>query len=1081
MLLRPKVVAHGLVMLAVFSTCSSGGGGVKGDCYLPSDCRPGLTCLFKRCHVICQADPDCLESRSYCRTLEPDVTACLLDDEIACAPGSNTCPGLTSCGVDLTCRNGCTPDVTGALVAACLPGQTCVQDFCAGPSELNDAGLLPTIACQYHSDCPVLMRCRDQVCRKECRLEGDCAFGERCTQDRLCARPGESAAPPPDSGVFLPDSGYGDVCRADFECKPGLQCLTSRCGLPCFANGDCGAAGCCRANQCVASSLCSAVTLDAGRCATTQDCSTGWCDDGLCAPSCLSNGDCTGARTCDPSTRTCVTPCNGMQCPNGEACDGTLCRRVCGGPLLCDPGFKCNAASRCVPECANRADCPAHRNCQSGACVFDGTCDVDVDCPAGTICIDTSCQPRPNALADGGGFACPNGPCDCRSGEVCDDGRCVFDILPNRFVAADGGGTGLSTASPASSFATMFTPDASVVVAVRANDAFTGQLSFTAAGQGLLGGYVHCPSTNRWVRDLSAHSQLSAGTFEVVRVPGTLTRPLPNVTVGGFELLAGAPCTQAEAAVLGASYAPGLAVRQLSGSFSALPTCTSTDLAIVRAVDSSGVRIDDVTVAASALVNPSTQRLHGVDVRRGSGLVRRVAVPAQAVNAFSAVHVLGATGPLEVRELEVGQLNSTGSAKTRLVWLRDTLAPLAVRRCHLVLAAGNAIQTAGIVTEGCGQVLIEDNHVDGALHPGPLPQATSAGEDIVGISLVDSAGAVLRNRIDLPSSSVTNYAGETVGIGLTGPNAAFDIGFDTVNAPRPPGVVRGYRVRDVLRSGPISLHDLTLDGGVSPSAQSIVGIDVEDVPAYAGLRITDVDLTAPVNVSTCSGTIALRFTSSAAVIERARAVGRGGAAFQGLKATGSRLELYSSLLLAGPTGSNCNLGILEVEVSGVVTGAGLFAAGNTVEVASDSMSTATMSALTCNSAVELFASSNLFGAGSGFNASMVRGTAACFVPQRFDHNYFWYTRPAGRVSGENVGLITASDGGVPDALGNVVGDNVNPFGATAAPGTYVLPAGSPCIDRGQVGTRVDGTTVDRDVDRRPRVNGAAADIGAYER
>ena len=80
-----------------------------------------------------------------------------------------------------------------------------------------------------------------------------------------------------------------------------------------------------------------------------------------------------------------------------------------------------------------------------------------------------------------------------------------------------------------------------------------------------------------------------------------------------------------------------------------------------------------------------------------------------------------------------------------------------------------------------------------------------------------------------------------------------------------------------------------------------------------------------------------------------------------------------------------------------------------------------------------------------------------------------------------MGLINdAADGGI-DARGNIVGENVGCYPLNPSSPGYLLPAGSPCIDRGATAPRKDTSVIAKDLDGRARSQGAAPDIGAWER
>lgn len=192
-----------------------------------------------------------------------------------------------------------------------------------------------------------------------------------------------------------------------------------------------------------------------GPCSVSNDCSTGFCVDGVCCEtiscgtcqacdlpsnpgvcSSVVDGDdpdsCFGANTCDSLGR--CRQVNGgscwedSQCASGFCADGVCCDKACSGG--CDV---CNAIPgtctvRVKGSVGESPSCGAYL-CDgvSGAC--PGTCQRDVDCGAGYFCATGGlCQPRRP-----GGWACSvtaGGNCqeagcrECQDGLTCKDGFC---------------------------------------------------------------------------------------------------------------------------------------------------------------------------------------------------------------------------------------------------------------------------------------------------------------------------------------------------------------------------------------------------------------------------------------------------------------------------------------------------------------------------------------------------------------------------------------------------------------------------------------------------------------------------------
>jgi len=110
------------------------------------------------------------------------------------------------------------------------------------------------------------------------------------------------------------------------------------------------------------------------------------------------------------------------------------------------------------------------------------------------------------------------------------------------------------------------------------------------------------------------------------------------------------------------------------------------------------------------------------------------------------------------------------------------------------------------------------------------------------------------------------------------------------------------------------------------------------------------------------------------------------------------------------------------------------------------------------------------------------GTTGCFVPARFDHNYFWYSRlGAAHTAGEDVQKVATAAVGTKDGNSNEVNDTVSCYDSAFVQPDFHIVAGSQCIDFGVAGTRLDGSPITTDIVNGTRVKGAAADVGAFEK
>ena len=171
--------------------------------------------------------------------------------------------------------------------------------------------------------------------------------------------------PDPDSGGIPIDDG----CMSDDECEiEGQFCIEGQCDyrtLGCQTDLDCGSGYACVDDDCIAASPCT----------TDEDCGEG--------------------RVCTESGCLEPTSCDGVVCPNGEACVNGACQLI---------------------DCAD-LNCPEGQDCVNGACVDPAlvACDDANPCADGFICVDNDC------VARDAGQLCANS-CRWANDGICDDG-----------------------------------------------------------------------------------------------------------------------------------------------------------------------------------------------------------------------------------------------------------------------------------------------------------------------------------------------------------------------------------------------------------------------------------------------------------------------------------------------------------------------------------------------------------------------------------------------------------------------------------------------------------------------------------
>ena len=426
------------------------------ECFLDSDCKDPLICVFGSCHVECQTDPDCVEAAATfdvhprCVVGDKPSNVCLNADEVECGVETDgttvlstaLCPGELWCGPDGECRSRCSSAID------CVAGQLCVQGSCASPDELDENGLLSDpatstqgVPCSYHSECVAPLVCRNQVCSEQCLGDVDCPEGYLCVVDdsveilgpvRVCRKPGGGGAAHCNNLTL-------DEDETDVDC--GGSCAPCGTGSPCDAPSDCINGSC--------DEIClPAACDDSVRNGLETDVDCGGPDCALCpdGSTCASQSDCDGATTCFENV------CVGPDCLNGTL-DGSETDVDCGGPDCgpCGAGEGCVIAGDCTDlvcaafscvdgscidgvknnaesavdcggggcqACPVGAPCTTASQCETGACSAGGFC-------AAPSCTDGAQNGLEPAIDCGG--ICPNA---CLEGQGCiDDGDCTGGTL----------------------------------------------------------------------------------------------------------------------------------------------------------------------------------------------------------------------------------------------------------------------------------------------------------------------------------------------------------------------------------------------------------------------------------------------------------------------------------------------------------------------------------------------------------------------------------------------------------------------------------------------------------------------------
>jgi hypothetical protein len=215
-------------------------------CLINSQCNAPLVCAFRRCHAECEDSRDC-PAEQRCMSSDGPFHVCQLPDETKCSYNTQ-CPERQKCGIDGNCRDECTSDRDCVLGQVCVSG-TCAEpaELKAGKLPAVDAGSTASpgggVPCVYDSECRHPLICRGGLCGYECLVHGDCSRGEQCIGNRCRVPPCGAVGTPVgvDAGgpcqytsqcpepLVCRDGICSCECLADSDCLVGRVCLASRC------------------------------------------------------------------------------------------------------------------------------------------------------------------------------------------------------------------------------------------------------------------------------------------------------------------------------------------------------------------------------------------------------------------------------------------------------------------------------------------------------------------------------------------------------------------------------------------------------------------------------------------------------------------------------------------------------------------------------------------------------------------------------------------------------------------------------------------------------------------------------------
>jgi hypothetical protein len=241
-LARRRTSAMALLATWLFA-CSSNeraAGAAAEGCSINSDCSSPLVCAFRRCHNACIGTRDC-QPGLRCMASDKPFRVCQLPDETSCLYNSD-CPGRQVCGVDARCRDQCAVDRDCLEGQACVTGTCAEPSELTGEGTLPVVNLADAQVsgqpCSYTSECASVFVCRNGLCAFECIADSDCSGGRACAEHR-CVRPACGGA---DSGIAALAGGacqYTSECPPSLVCREG-RCTCECLGMAdCPTGYDC--------------------------------------------------------------------------------------------------------------------------------------------------------------------------------------------------------------------------------------------------------------------------------------------------------------------------------------------------------------------------------------------------------------------------------------------------------------------------------------------------------------------------------------------------------------------------------------------------------------------------------------------------------------------------------------------------------------------------------------------------------------------------------------------------------------------------------------------------------------------------
>ncbi len=307
------------------------------------------------------------------------------------------CTGGYGCSGTGACATSCTTDAQCAASNHCSGG-ACVLKGSIGDSCTSASGCV--------SDHCVDGRCCDTACTGTCEACDVAGSIGKCTN----VASGPPRAPKTCGAYATCSSGAcSTTCSSDVDCSTGSYCLLGACVSKKSNAASCGTAGECASGVCAAGICCDRAcdgeceSCGTGTCsprAGTESCGLAGC----AGAAMVSRGTCSGVdNTCKLGS---VTPCpNGLKCANATSCK-TACATsddcVSGA---CSEGVCITAWDGGVPDSGPTpiADAPAPTLPTTPVVGDFQRCNKPSDCATGFcvegVCCDSACGDRCHSCA----------------------------------------------------------------------------------------------------------------------------------------------------------------------------------------------------------------------------------------------------------------------------------------------------------------------------------------------------------------------------------------------------------------------------------------------------------------------------------------------------------------------------------------------------------------------------------------------------------------------------------------------------------------------------------------------------------